>query len=155
SVLNEPVAVERGKAEPEIADGFARKLAGTEVFAGGFGSGIVQQAALVLLLGPVHDAEQPHPGLVLRRRRVIQLDARAVRQNDAGFLEADLLHFLHEGDDVAVLAAGPTAVALAARIDVERRARIAVERAKGFECWAGRFERNVTADHGDDVAVGL
>ena len=68
---------------------------------------------------------------------------RHVRQRDAGpageqfqrLAEVDLLELLHELNDVAVLAARPAAVALAARIDVERRTDVVVERAQTLEAW--------------------
>ena len=69
-------------------------------------------------LGPTHDAEQPDACLILRRLVLVELDSGLIREYQPGFLEADLLHFLDELDDIAVFAAGPALIALAAGIDV-------------------------------------
>src|SRR5207248_8682218 len=113
------------------------------------------QAVLVALLGPAHDAQEPDAGLVLRRGRLVELDSGPVGEYLPGLLEADLLHLLDEGDDVAELAAGPAPVALAAGVDVERRPAVGVEGAEGLEGAGGGGEREIPAHDTHDVAGGL
>src|SRR5262245_11416127 len=62
-----------------------------------------------------------------------------------------MLELLDKLDDIAKCAAGPTAIALPPRIDVERRPRIVVKRTEPFERRADRAQIEVTADDIDDV----
>jgi hypothetical protein len=63
----------------------------------------------------------------------------------------DALELLNKLDDVAVFITGPTAVALAARIDVKGGAAVVVEGAEALEGLAGRPEGDVAADDVHDV----
>src|SRR5437870_4083565 len=62
--------------------------------------------------------------------------------------------FLNKIDDIALFIAGPTPIALPARIDVERRAVVVVERTEAFEGGPDGAQRHVAADDIDNV-VGL
>ena len=59
--------------------------------------------------------------------------------------------FLNEIEDIAAFVARPAPVALAARIDIERRTVVVVERTKAFEGLTDLTQVDVSADDIDDV----
>src|SRR5262245_62219090 len=61
---------------------------------------------------------------------------------------------LNKSYDVAVFAARPAPIALPARIDVEARSMVIMERAKALIGGAGRTQGNIAANHINDV-VGV
>src|SRR5262245_6198402 len=62
-----------------------------------------------------------------------------------------MLELLDKFDDIAIRATCPAFVALAARIDVERRLVIVMKRADAFEGGADGAQIDVAADDIDDV----
>src|SRR5262249_52694832 len=151
-LLYEPLALRRWEAESEFADGFAREAALTQVDAGGFGQGRLEQAFAKLLAGPSHHVK--HRGarrVMLGELELFQRDSGPPRQKLQRFRKTDMLHLLDKGEDIAMFATRPTAVALAARADVETGTLILVKRAQALEGLARRAQAHIAADDVHDV----
>src|SRR5579859_3689242 len=105
-----------------------------------------QFAALAIFLGLFGGGEFP-----LR-----EWNARLLRHDFNGFGKADVLHFLHEGENVARLVAAETMVELAHRVDGEGRGFLAVEGTQSDVVLpTGFLQRDVLADDADYVRLLL
>ena len=81
-------------------------------------------------------------------------DAGLLRDGADRFREADVLDFLDEGEDVAVLVAAEAVEELAAGVDAEGRGFFFVEGAEpGKILRAGFFQAHVFPDNLDDVGL--
>jgi hypothetical protein len=70
------------------------------------------------------------------------------------FTKINPLVFLNKRDDITVFLARPASVALPARIDIERRAMVIVERAKPLKCGADGTQGDIAA-HDINNVVGI
>ena len=149
------VAVQRpavlgGVAHAEPLGGGAVEAAPVEHAAGldGLGGGELGGEEVGGHLVGLHDA---HPLSGRRRRAAVvddaQLHAGPVGQGLDGLAEREVVDLLHEGDDVAALAAAEAVEQAARRRHLEARGLLVVERAQALErAAAGVAQRHVRAD---------
>src|SRR5262249_5548583 len=154
-LVAQPVPRVGGVAELVLASGLAQQAALADVAAGVFGFGGVEVKLVILLGGPAYYVKHGGSALVLRRvGRFFQHDSGAASEKFQRFDKTDVFVPLDKADDIARLATGPTAVALAERVNVEAGSVVVGERAEALEGAAGGSQRNIGADNLDDV-VGL
>src|SRR5262249_40228585 len=146
--LDEPVAqFKRREADAELADGRAEEFALAEIATRHVGQLRIEEALLIRVGGPAHHLEEVRPRLAAGDGggAVVELDAGLAGQHLQRLAEADLLAFLNKAYDVAVFTTGPAAVALVARVHVERRMGVVVERTEALVGRPGGAQRDVAA----------
>ena len=138
----------------------ARDAALAEILAARLGLGLVQQAIVVLLLGPGHGlVERPLVDLAPARLAALaaaaavglQARCRPVGQHGQGLGEVDAFHLHDEAEDVAADVADPALERLPLGIDLQAGARVVVPGAKADVVAALAAELDDAADQIDDV----
>ena len=84
---------------------------------------------------------------------ILQFDARPLREPADSGDEIEVLVFHHEGEHVAARAATEAVPDLLLRVDIEARRLFLVEWAEGAEVCPRTLEREIRADHLDNVVV--
>src|SRR5205814_231170 len=120
-----------------------------------FGLGSVKEAFVILLCSPAYYVKHCGSALIVRGVwRFFQRDSGSPRQNFQRFPKTDVFMLLNKDDDIATFATTPAAIALPPRIDIERRTMIVVEGAQSLVRGTNLTQRDVVANHVDNV-VGL
>ncbi len=88
---------------------------------------------------------------MLRNFRFFERNSRSTRQKFKSISKIHMLVLHHKAENIAIFATGPTTVALAARVDVERWFFVVVKRAQTLESGPDGTQRNIAADDIDDV----
>ena len=156
-VLEERVPALRRVADAELLSGGAVEAAAVQEVAA-LGGARRQQLRAEELVGDLVGVQEP---LALAHLLpvgagaavlVAQLVADPGGQLLHGLVEGGVVQLLHEGDDVAVLAAAEAVVAAHLGADGERRRALVVERAQALEgTQPGALERDVAVDDFLDV----
>src|SRR5262249_44803232 len=132
-LLDQPVAKDRGIADAEATQRRPEQFSLAEIASRLRCLGRHQVELLINRGGPVDGVEEWFFDMLLDDvGLVVQGDASPAGELVEGFEETDVLAFLNKLDDVAVLTTGPTAITLAAGIDVEGGAVVIVKRTESF-----------------------
>jgi hypothetical protein len=155
-VVAQPVPPVGCVAQAEAASGVAEEAPRPQVLTSDPGRRVVEEQPVVEVDGGLvhgHQPVAPQALLALVGIVVAQRDREPGGQPLDGLHEAQSLVFLDELDDVAARCAAEAVVQLHVGTHRERRRLLGVERAQALVATADAFQRDVVADHGEDVGL--
>src|SRR4029079_12569476 len=99
----------------------------------------------------LHQPAQPVLAFLVFRSATYELDAGTLRQHPQSLALVEVVHLLHEREDVALLVAAEAVVVPSLGVHLERRRLLRVERAEAFVDLSRSLEGHALADKSDDV----